>query len=587
MLYTFANYSAPSGEPASGTFRFDGVNAASVTQMYINDTDAQAADVSTWLTQLGASTNTIKGSIRFSINYNSNVFADYQILSSVDNGTWHTVTLRYVSSSSASSAQTFATGDSITVSFARAGDVGSLYYGTSGSDVKLPTTGSPFTLSAKNGCIINSMVGSVGGLPTFTYPIASGTSQTRYFNASIIAQTLQFSIDNSAKTAATSLVLYVNDIEVDCMVIGTLPPLATVFLVIPSNVTSPSTIRVEMVDGQCAYIPTDIAVNGIASSYSGQYVLVAQTLTSPPYGAGFLYISNNYGEQTSWNGVGLYDNWGTVAISGNGQYMLAGSYYQSGKIYRSSNYGATFTEITNLPYYTGEGTPITGLFVGSAISNDGQYQYITSMLNSSLAPSSGSFGNVWRSTDYGVTWTRIQNQGSLSAMSVAVSSTGQYVSYAMGGGVFGSGFLKYSSDYGVTFNTSNIAGATNANVINVSMSSTGGSQVVALNGGSYGSVYAYAKSNDAGANFTVYGIGFRPWFRTNANDVSEYAITLKVDDFVWWLNSPGANPYSPLANLTPARFRAIDSSSNGVYMYAGSTTGLFKSTDSGINWTQI
>jgi hypothetical protein len=556
--------------------------------MYINDTDAQAANVSTWLTELGTSTNTIKGSIRFSINYNSNVFADYQILGSVDNGTWHTVTLRYVSSSGSSSAQTFTTGNSITVSFARAGDVGSLYYGTSGSDVRLPISGGAFTISAKNGCIIDSMVGDVGGLPTFTYPIASGTSQTKYFNGSIIGQTLQFSINNSGKTGPTSLVLYVDDVEVDCGVIGTLPPQATVFLLIPSNVISPSNIRIEMVDGNCAYIPIDIAVNGIASSYSGQYVLVAQTLTSPPYGSGFLYVSNDYGTQTSWNTVGLYDNWGTVAISGNGQYMLAGSYFQDGKIYKSSNYGASFTEITNLPYYNGIGEPtIKGLFSGTAISNDGQYQYITSTLNSSLAPSSGSYGYVWRSTDYGVTWTRIERLSYDSALSVAISSTGQYVSYGIGGGTFAGGFLKYSSDYGATFNIANIGGGTNANVINVSMSSTGGTQVVALNGGSYGTTYAYAKSTDAGANFTVYGTGFRPWFRTNANDINEYAITLKVDDFVWWLDSPGSTPYSPLANLSPGRFRAIDSSSNGVYVYAGSTTGLFKSTNSGINWTQI
>jgi hypothetical protein len=346
------------------------------------------------------------------------------------------------------------------------------------------------------------MTGS--GLPTFTYPVNSGTNQTRYFNGVISAQTISVYYDNLSINADTSLALFVNGVQVDCQIVPTIPnPDSYVTLTLPKTVISPASISVSMIDGHCSYIPSDLPIAQSAMSYSGQYAIVAAGSFSSPYADGFIYVSNNYGAFTSWQVKGsLYDSWSTVSISGNGQYMIAGSYNVGGKVYKSTNYGVTWTEITNLPwdtYYTGH-----GVFTGSAISNTGQYQWLTTGLNSR----SNCVSQLFRSTDYGATWSLITRSPYVAITSIAISSNAQYVSYSVYGGGFGAGngSVFYSSNGTAStpiFNASQANQSSNFNVTSVSMSTSGQQQAVAFSYGSYGTQFAYAVSNDYGATFTI------------------------------------------------------------------------------------
>jgi hypothetical protein len=564
--------------------------------MYINDIDAQSANVSTWLTELGTSTNTIKGSLRFGINYNSNVFADYQILSSVDNGTWHTVTLRYVSSSNSSTTTTFTTNDAVTVSFARAGDAGSQYRGTSGSNIPIPTTGTPFTLTAANGCAIIGLTGT--GLPTFTFPINSGTTQTRYFTGTIPAQTIRVIIDNSGKTDVTNASLYVNNVQLDCQVVGTLPPETSVYLTMPRAVANPSTgIAIQMTTGICNPFPSGLPISQAVMSYSGQYAAVAAgslSLSSPSFG--YLYVSNNYAAQPSWavkTGPGVAQ-WSTLAISGNGQYLLAGTDELDGNLWMSSNYGVDWTEITNLPWLA---STYHGPFAGSAISNTGQYQWVCTSNRDGVAQGTSQ---LFRSTDYGATWSLIDYSPYATFTSIAIDSTGQYVSTSQ---TFSelqySGYVSYSSngtDVTPTFNNGTLTGVSSYQVSSVAMNTSGQQQAVAFTYGSNYQQYGYAVSNNYGASYTINthqpsGI-YLPWLKVfvASGTVPDpvygleniYGVTvISRNDFAWWLDSPAQYSQTVLGisiNGTPwyRKMTAVAFSAEHTYMLVASTNGLVR-----------
>jgi hypothetical protein len=135
MLYNFGTYALPGPPfppftPAPGTAHFlGGLTNATTTEILISGTDAFGNLIPTWLTNLSASTNSIKGSLRITVNGDVNKFVDYQITGNVvvylpvfpgpTTGNYG-IPVTFVADSS----YTFNTGDSIVISFARAGDVG-------------------------------------------------------------------------------------------------------------------------------------------------------------------------------------------------------------------------------------------------------------------------------------------------------------------------------------------------------------------------------------------------------------------------------------------------------------------------------
>jgi len=142
----------------------------------------------------------------------------------------------------------------------------------------------------------------------------------------------------------------------------------------------------------------DVSLNWYRTAVSGngQYMLAGVD-------NGRLYLSINYG--ANWSEIQPDGNvnryWRTTAISSTGQYMLvaqARSGVVTGKVWVSTNYGANWTDVTpggNMYYYDGD------------ISSDG---------SKCIVSSGSSSGRVYKSSNYGAlgSWSETQPAGAVT-----------------------------------------------------------------------------------------------------------------------------------------------------------------------------
>lgn len=132
-----------------------------------------------------------------------------------------------------------------------------------------------------------------------------------------------------------------------------------------------------------------------AISYDGKYILIPSSDRSnapQPY----LNLSTNYGSTWTLKDVGYSQFWGGCAMSADGKYMIAyggggssGEGYVVGYCYKSINYGATWSRITELP---------ASMYYDVAMSKSGKYVFVTDS-------SASHGGGVYRSDDYMNSWT--------------------------------------------------------------------------------------------------------------------------------------------------------------------------------------
>ena len=189
----------------------------------------------------------------------------------------------------------------------------------------------------------------------------------------------------------------------------------------------------------------------IAMSDTGQYMIAASVtgplMLSSNYGASFVDITTRIrGNATEYfEGTGM---------SGNGQYIIVcyelGNSTYTTKI--SNNYGASgsWSVIPGISYNASypyrDGYSIQGV----AISDTGQYIY--------LSYSDGSFasaGTIVKSSDYGATWQTV-DPGTQYVRDISCSSDGSTVIVTgaiknFGGGYLSRGYMYKSTDYGVTY----------------------------------------------------------------------------------------------------------------------------------------
>jgi len=191
-----------------------------------------------------------------------------------------------------------------------------------------------------------------------------------------------------------------------------------------------------------------------AMSANGQYQIAAQ---SSGYSAnsGTIYYSSNYGQ--TWTAVtnSPSNSWSSVSMSSSGQYAIIcvgnSSIAVPGPVYISSTYGQTWT--------------MTSLSVcgNTAISASGQYM---SVANQSGGVSSSSANGTYVSSNYGQSWTRtFSTQGTYR---VAMSATGQYqftTSFTVGN--------YYSYDYGQTWTSMAALTTLTANIQAITCSASG------------------------------------------------------------------------------------------------------------------
>lgn len=132
---------------------------------------------------------------------------------------------------------------------------------------------------------------------------------------------------------------------------------------------------------------------GIDGSNDGQYVTAVNNLRSG--NGGTIAVSNNNG--STWVETVLNLSEPRVAVSQTGQYQIVSS--KGGYLYRSSDYGATWTSITGPGYQN---------WYDVGISPYGDVM-IASIYNPTLDPNITTY--LYRSFDYGATWSQVTTAG--------------------------------------------------------------------------------------------------------------------------------------------------------------------------------
>ena len=164
---------------------------------------------------------------------------------------------------------------------------------------------------------------------------------------------------------------------------------------------------------------------GVAMSSSGQYITVTSSNS-------YIWVSSDYGVSFTSKTAYPSTGWIPVVMSQNGQYQVAGR----GTIYTSSNYGSTWINT---------GVPVTNGWAKLAISGDGQYLLGLGDFNPT---------ELFRSTNYGASWslvTAIGSSGNGNWRSIAISPDGVTQLVGASGTIWPTNFLYKSPNYGASF----------------------------------------------------------------------------------------------------------------------------------------
>jgi hypothetical protein len=176
-----------------------------------------------------------------------------------------------------------------------------------------------------------------------------------------------------------------------------------------------------------------------ASNISEPDVYFMQIWTSSDFGANWTNVPNTIDTTLTTGGAKKY--WRSISVSLTGKYQSAcirggGA---AGQIWRSANYGVTFTAVP--------GTLVNGW---NAISLSGSGQ-IQSAVIAGKTYTSGS-GSIWRSMDFGVTWLEVAGTSRADWWCISLSKTGRY-QVAIDRDINGNGGLFMSTNYGRTWSS--------------------------------------------------------------------------------------------------------------------------------------
>jgi photosystem II stability/assembly factor-like uncharacterized protein len=176
----------------------------------------------------------------------------------------------------------------------------------------------------------------------------------------------------------------------------------------------------------------------VSISLTGKYQTVVSSgdtvYTSNDYGMTWkgldinseLYDVTENSQNNFFQSVEMFPNAG-VALSYNGLYQTVVAEY----IYRSNDFGQTWRNVSNTNNLTQNN------WIAVAMSSDGKYQTAIE-----------SYGLVFTSTDFGITWASLQDENLINNnwISVSISATGQYQTI-----VEDNGLIYCTNDYGNTW----------------------------------------------------------------------------------------------------------------------------------------
>ena len=333
---------------------------------------------------------------------------------------------------------------------------------------------------------------------------------------------------------------------------------------------------------------------------TGQYQVAGNSnFNSNPWLQGFVFVSDDYG--VNWYKTALFGYWQKVATSDDGRYMLAVEYY--GKAYRSSNYGQTWTQITNFPFPApfnpGGFLPLQTLnFRGAALSDNGQYQVICTAEDFYGNDTFGFqyfFNTIFVSNDYGATWAARSVETNQDGVynAVAISANGQTVLAARGRSVIGVGTVVRSTNYGVNWSVLSSTEAA-GNLVDIAILADGSRAIAARFSNDY-FPYLLASTNGGATWSNITGGGLaaqQQWTDVAINTIgpsgaSALAVSLtnSVNKFIQQV--PSLTSVNQLTSSGSRRWRSLANSNDSQYVLGATTAGLFKSSNSGTSWSQV
>jgi xyloglucan-specific exo-beta-1,4-glucanase len=292
--------------------------------------------------------------------------------------------------------------------------------------------------------------------------------------------------------------------------------------------------------------------------------------------------TNKWVPLTDWIG---WDDWGwtgivslaTDAVDPNRVYLAAGTYTNSwdpnnGAILRSNDKGNTFS-VTPLPFKLGGNMPGRGM---------GERLAIDPNKNSILYLGAPESNGLWRSTDYGVTWSRVNSFPVAGTYAEDPADPNGYLNALQG--VVWVTFDKRTGTPGNTTQTIYVGVADKGS--SVYRSTDGGATWHAVPGQPVGYVPHKGKLDTVnGYLFVAYSDNGGP-YGGEKGEVWRYNTTTST----WTEISP--YPASSGDNFFGYSGLAIDKQSPGTIMVTGYSswwpdTQIWRSKDSGTTWTRI
>ena len=289
--------------------------------------------------------------------------------------------------------------------------------------------------------------------------------------------------------------------------------------------------------------------NGIASDSTCQNLVAVIN----DNGYGKIYRSSNYG--VSWSQLSglpsppnVYPYWRCIASSSNGTHLATANsspYYQGDNyIYTSTNSGTNWTKQTS--------AGANKLWLSIASSSDG------SML-AAVDNGSNPGGYIWTSSNYGVDWTQQIASGSRKWISIASSSDGTKLAAVVNGGyIYTSTDVSHNSWY----QTNSDSKSWNA----IASDSTGKYLAAVVNGGG---IYTSSDASHNTWNQQTSGLPVNPsWVSiASSSDGSRLAAAI-YNGYIYTSSDYGANWSINNSSSGSRSWYSIASSSDGTKLAA-------------------
>jgi hypothetical protein len=298
------------------------------------------------------------------------------------------------------------------------------------------------------------------------------------------------------------------------------------------------------------------------------------------YLQGYIYRSIDYG--VNFQKVGgqqstLIGYWQSIAISDNGQYVVAGELY--GKLIFSSDYGASFTDITSNVPSVDYPNPLS--INNVSISGDGEHIIIC------LIPSSNGHSRSYLSNNFGASFSLAYDESNQEWNSTTVSeinSDGSLMVITTDSGIVksvnngGSWSFVYASSYNPKKG--------------ISMVSNG--SLIAMNGAD-----TFTSTNSASSFSTLapspYTFSEIAVFNDGSNRLYTLVYYGGYATFpIFQSGSSFGTPFTAVTGPGNKQWYAISASDDGQYILAGTcnyysnnTNELWRSNNGGASWIKI